>query len=326
MSFRLYLTLSMVFALFCSGPLTQSVTVSAAQESIAFESDKPVEREIAEGETHSYRISLAADEFLHVFIYQRGVNVAATLIAPDGKKLLEADTPRSTQEAESIAHLAETAGEYGIEVRTVDKGAPAGRYEIKVDERRESAPGDEIRLTAQRAFAEGNRLYGENDRESYRKAIDRYEEALGLYRQAGRRVEEAVTLNCTARGYASVYDYTAAIEYYKMALSIYREMRDLQGEGFTLNWLGNTYSDISRYGEAIGYYEQALEARRKAGYRGGEGGTLGNLGNAYKSLSRYEKAIEYYEQSLAIKREVKDRAGEGGGAQQSYACMESSKQ
>src|SRR5437867_3801835 len=96
---------------------------------------KPVEREIAEGEKHSYRVPLAAGEFIHVFIYQRGVNVAATLIAPDGKKLLEADAPRSTQEAEWITHVAAAAGEYTIEVRTVGKGAPPGGYEIKIEEK-----------------------------------------------------------------------------------------------------------------------------------------------------------------------------------------------
>ncbi|MCM3904229.1 MAG: hypothetical protein ND866_21205, partial [Pyrinomonadaceae bacterium] len=57
------------------------------------EQGKPLVREIAEGELHSYRVDLRAGEFLHVVIRQLGVNVAATLIAPDGKKLLEADTP-----------------------------------------------------------------------------------------------------------------------------------------------------------------------------------------------------------------------------------------
>ena len=62
----------------------------------ALEPGKPIEREIAAGDAHSYSLRLEAGEFIHVFVYQRGVNVAATLIGPDGKKLLEADSPLST--------------------------------------------------------------------------------------------------------------------------------------------------------------------------------------------------------------------------------------
>ncbi len=271
---------------------------------------KAVEREIAEGEAHFYSLKLEEGEFVHLFIYQRGVNVSATLVGPDGGKLLEADTPVSTQEAEWITHIAAASGEYRVEVRVVDKGAPAGRYEIKVEEQRKTASGDDIRLSAQKDFSEGNRLYGEKKEESYRKAIDKYKEAVGFFRQAGRRTEEAVTLNCAARAHASVNDHPAAIEHYKTALSIYRELKDVHGEGFALNRIGNAYLNTKRYEEAIIYYEQAVEARRKVGYRAGEGVALSNLGLAYRDLNRYEKAIESFEQALVIKREVKDRRGE----------------
>src|SRR6266478_6511592 len=89
------------------------------------EQGKPLVREVAEGEIHSYRVDLKAGEFLHVVIRQLGVNVTATLIAPNGSKLLEANIPRSTQETEWITHVAMLTGKYSIEVRTVDIGASA---------------------------------------------------------------------------------------------------------------------------------------------------------------------------------------------------------
>jgi len=159
--------------------LARSISVQApgliAEQQL--EPGKPVEREIAEEQTHSYHVKLAGGEFIHLFIYQRGVNVGATLIAPDGKKLLEADIPRSTQEAEWITHLAAAAGEYRVEIRTVEKGSPSGRYEIKIEELRKSAAGDEARLSAQEAFAEANRLFGERN---YRGALEKYQGALSL--------------------------------------------------------------------------------------------------------------------------------------------------
>ena len=285
-----------------------AVQVSDGSGQQLLEQGKPFVREIAEGEIHSYRVDLKVGEFLHVVIRQLGVNVAATLITPDGSKLLEADVPRSTQETEWITHVATLTGKYRIEVRTVDIGAPAGRYEIKIEEQRGPAAGDETRLSAQKAFTDGTRLFGEKN---YRAAIEKYQAALAMYHQLVRRMEEAVTLNCIGRSNASLYDYQVAIERHKDALSIYRELSDLNGEGITLNEIGTAYRSSSHADEAISYYERALEARRKAGYRAGEGGTLRNLGVAYSLLGRQEIAIHHFELSLVIFREVKDRADEG---------------
>ncbi len=273
----------------------------------ALEPGKPVERTIAPGETQSYSMTLAQGEFVHVFIHQRSVNVAAKLLAPDGSTRLDADSPLSTQESDWITHVAAVPGTYGIDVRAVDKRAPPGRYEIKIEERRKSVAGDDIRLSAQRAFADGMRAIGEKN---LRGAIDKYQEALALYRQSGRRVEQAVTINSSGRSSVSLNDYQTAIARHREALVMYRELGDVHGEGYTAHELGNASFAISRFDEAIGYFEQALEARRTAGFRAGEANTLRNLASAYSASSRQEKAIEYYEQALAIARAEKFRSEE----------------
>src|SRR5262245_22409660 len=75
-------------------------TADGQTERRALELQKPVERVIADGETHHYSLRLTAGDFLHVFVRQRGVNVVTTLLGPDGKTLLEADSPVTTQEAD----------------------------------------------------------------------------------------------------------------------------------------------------------------------------------------------------------------------------------
>lgn len=195
------------------------------------EQGSPINREAGDGQTHSFRVDMKAGEFLHVFIRQLGVNVGATLIAPDGTKVLEADVPRSTQEPEWITHVAGPAGKYLIQVRTMDKGAPKGRYEISIDEKRQRAADDETRLAAQRSFADGTQLFNEKN---YRGSVEKYEQALALYRQSGRKLEQAVTLNCLARSSASLYDYQTTIARSKEALSIYHDVGDVHGEGITL--------------------------------------------------------------------------------------------
>jgi hypothetical protein len=44
----------------------------------------PVERELAAGQTHAYRLALNAGQYLHVTIERRGIDVAVVLRGPDG--------------------------------------------------------------------------------------------------------------------------------------------------------------------------------------------------------------------------------------------------
>src|SRR5262249_59535579 len=57
-----------------------------AQEVEALEQGKPIERELAAGESHSYQITLAERDFLSVTVEQRGIDVAVKGGGPDGKQ------------------------------------------------------------------------------------------------------------------------------------------------------------------------------------------------------------------------------------------------
>jgi CHAT domain-containing protein/Flp pilus assembly protein TadD len=199
------------------------------------------------------------------------------------------------------------SGEYRIAVRADDKGAPAGRYAIAFQERRAALPADDGRVSAQRASADGTRAFAEKN---FVRAREKYQEALAIYRQSHRRVEEAATLTAIARTAVSVSDFETALQRFAEALSIYRESGDVHGQGITEYELGNIYFNTSRYDDARRHYEQALDARRTAGYHAGEGMALRGLGSAYSSMSQQEKALDLYEQALAISRAEKARTEE----------------
>src|SRR5215475_9440611 len=61
------------------------------RESIPLELGKPIERELAGGQSHAYQITLAAGQYLDVVVEQRGIDVVATLSGPDGKQIAEFD-------------------------------------------------------------------------------------------------------------------------------------------------------------------------------------------------------------------------------------------
>jgi hypothetical protein len=60
--------------------------------------------------------------------------VLVALFASDGKKLSEVDSPNGTEGPETLSAIAEVSGAYRIEVRSLDKAAQSGRYEIKIAE------------------------------------------------------------------------------------------------------------------------------------------------------------------------------------------------
>ncbi len=84
-----------------------------------------IERELKGDEAHSYSLALTAGQYLNVVVEQKGVDVVVTLFDADGKKVLEVDSPNGTQGAEPILLIVETSGNYRLEVRSLEKTAPA---------------------------------------------------------------------------------------------------------------------------------------------------------------------------------------------------------
>ena len=88
--------LALLLASFLIGPTVHS------QEFQALEVGKPIERELAGGQAHSYQLSLAAGQFLDAVVEQKGIDVVVTLFGPDGKKLIEVDSPNGTPSSTMI--------------------------------------------------------------------------------------------------------------------------------------------------------------------------------------------------------------------------------
>jgi hypothetical protein len=99
----------------------------------------PIERTLAAGQTHSYTISLEQDQFLHLLVDQRGIDVVVRSFSPAGRQLGEVDTPNGANGPEDVTVIAETAGVYRIEVSPLSGYEnPSGRYEIKIVEIRQA--------------------------------------------------------------------------------------------------------------------------------------------------------------------------------------------
>ena len=89
-----------------------------------------------------------------------------------------------------------------------------------------------------------------------------------------------ITLAIWGIAYSDLGEVRRAIDFYEQALGIAREIGDRRGEGNDLGNLGNRYAALGQVARAIEYYEQALAIAKEIGDRRGEGAHLGNLGNS----------------------------------------------
>ena len=334
-----------------SVPSRDPIKVQGNEQVPKLELDKPIERELAGGETHTYRLELASGQYARVVVDQRGINVVVTLSSPDGKKIIELERARIGPEPVSV--LADASGTYLLKLRPLEKGAAIGRYEVRLAELRPGTSQDEKRAAAETLYFEATRLRARDTAESSRQAIEKYEEALPLFQAAtdtfgeasvldvmggawfeldeyrkaitylnqalrlrraiGDRSGEAVTLSTIGRAYTALFEYQTALDYYNQALPLRRAISDRPGEANTLALLAGVHSLLGDYRRALDYLNQALPLRRIAGNRSDEANTLNSIGRAHNLLGDKRKALDYYQQSLAIFRSVGNRAGESTG-------------
>src|SRR5215217_3052705 len=117
-----------------------------------------VERELKGGETHSYRISLVAGQFLYALVEQKDVDVITAVFGPNGKQLSESNSLNDRWGTEPVILVASVAGEYRVDVRSPNDKAPAGRYQIKIIALREATAIDKGHAAAQAAVDEARKL------------------------------------------------------------------------------------------------------------------------------------------------------------------------
>ena len=276
------------------------VSPALAQNSKDLPALSDVERELKGGETHSYRITLTTGQFLHAVVEQQGIDIVATSFAPDGKQLASCDSPNDRWGSESVLLVAEQAGEYRVEIRSPNSKAPAGRYVIHVVALRAATPVDKGHAAALVAFEEGTKLRVQQNAASKRAAIEKYEQALALFRAAGDRYRAGMTLQLMGVAYYPLNDFRKALDCFNQAVSIASELKDKRFEAGTETWIAGMLDILGDVTKALDHHNHALKLAREGGWRLAEGSALASMGKIYSDISEWQKALEFYSQAMAI--------------------------
>ncbi|MFN0111026.1 MAG: CHAT domain-containing protein [Blastocatellia bacterium] len=275
---------------------------SKAQSQITLELNKPVERQIKGGKTHSYPLTLEAGEFARVEVEKKGLDVIAILDHEAGNRLLTEDY---TDEQALVIHVvAENATTYRIGVVTAAEDAPAGAYRIRLVEKRRATQRDKDDCEARRLFQAAMVLHDRPEVESRRLGVDNCLKAAGIFRSIGEHWREGVALNLAGLGYHSTGDLQLAQNVYQQAVTVFRVAGHRSGEANSLINLANVFQWMGEYQLALDCYQRTAQFVRETGSGFILRDYLYNIGNVYSLLGELHLGREFFNQTLAVTRNL----------------------
>jgi CHAT domain-containing protein len=291
-----------------------------------------LERELGGGQNHSYRINVSPGQFLRVIVDQRGIDIVATICAPDGKQIAKVDRPNGAHGPEAISILSDQEGLFILQVRSLEKATPVARYQVRIAEQRNHMPGDDIRIEAEKSMSEGEVLRSRGKLETLRAAVEKFELARTLWHSLNEPYEVALSLyglgwshsEIGSHGmvkfpipvhrlrwsYESRSEHERAIDCFNLSLALMRQLGDGHGQALAQAGLAwpQLYLDLNK--EALESFESAYQLFRTAGNIRGEAIALYGLGWINAVHGEDLKALDNFLKSLPLRQASKDRKGE----------------
>ncbi|MEW6211052.1 MAG: hypothetical protein AB1631_21995 [Acidobacteriota bacterium] len=266
---------------FSSSSAENSSPYSSQGEISTLEHKTPVERELAGEQTHSYRVSLKAGQYVRAAVDQKGIDVAMALFGPDGSKLAEIILPNTLQGRKVIIAVTAEAGDHRLELRSQKKDAAAGRYQVQILDLREATTEDRTRVAVRKLVAEAMNLRLQGTAQSLNKAIEKLQEALPLIRSIRDRYGESEALANMGAAYYSLSDYQKTIEMFTLAIAIWQETGDRQGQAVAYSFIANAHNVLGEWEKVIESLKKALLIHQALGDRFSEAITLANISTFY---------------------------------------------
>jgi CHAT domain-containing protein/Tfp pilus assembly protein PilF len=270
------------------------------------EPEKALQATLAGGQSHAYQFYLRAGEYARVVVEQRSVDLMVACFGPAGQEIFSADSS-VIGDAETVEVIADVPGAYRLRITASESHAPSGRYEIALREIRPSTNRHRMRIAAARAFAAGMNSRKSDKREGFLQAISQVKQALGHWRAAEDRIEEATSLFTIGLLYIETADRQNALQYTTEAFAVAQSTTDQKIIGRALEAIGRVHNNFGDKRNAIEYCERALPLLRAVADRAGEANALDNAGVAYSGAGDKRKALVYFDQAVQIFRELQDR-------------------
>lgn len=281
---------------------------------------EPLSREIPSGGGGVFKISVPAKQYFHIIVEQKGIVLAAELLRAGGQSVVKVENVAGAYGPLHIYEIANTAGDYRLEVRSTEHWARGGPYEIRLQEFRAAVTADEARVTAQRTFTEGQDLLsrareqsGDEANKSRNSAIDKFKAAAQHWRELADPYGEATSLYLIGvtyqRGLGRSQD---AKQFILQALALAPQLaaNEWRLEASLWNDLGVVYDALYDEKNARNALENALRIFDAHNDLRGRASTNNNLGLVHARSGQASEAIKAYQVALSIRQADNDKENE----------------
>lgn len=264
--------------------------------------------EIKGGATQSFNISLAKNEFAEIAVEQRGVVLLATLVDPDGRKVIELDYPAGGHGPIYLSVIATTARTYRLDILSVNTWALPTNYEVTLTSLRNSTPADQLRFKAQLAFSRGKENYTAG---KYSEAIKAYEESLSHWVSIGDYHWQAATHYALSQTYGNRdrKNREKSLKETLRILGIRMAPNDWRLKASSLNDLGALLANAGENDTALSNLNRALNLYTQNADRRGQASALSNIGLVHINTGDPLRAREMLVKAAAHRKAENDKPG-----------------
>jgi len=236
------------------------------------------------------------------------MGLAASLLSGSGAQISGATTiVYSTVQSAVFRVKRGIRTDFRSQKRMMEKNANVRHDRMKSTEPREVMVQDERRIAAEKALAEADRLHRQGTTESLRKAVEKYAEAIALFRAVGDRSGEATVLINLGATYEDLGEKRTALEHYNRALLIAQAWDNQEIKAKMLFITAGAYVSLGEHQNALNYYNLALTSWHALGDQEAEADALAAMSIVYRSLGQHQKALECYNRALPLYRAVGGR-------------------
>lgn len=206
------IVLSFVFSLMFL-PLANSslalfaLWLRAAQE-IRLEPDRPIERELSLRQSHEYQLLLLSEQFLRLTIEPQGADVSLELKNPEGQKVLETNLT-GVGGQERLSYRSTVGGTFRLKVVSMSGGKAMGTYRLNLTLRQQASAQEQNMIAAERLLKEAQALA--ESPATAPQAIQKTEQSLAVWREAGEPYWEAYSLNLMAVAWSAQAKHEKAL-------------------------------------------------------------------------------------------------------------------
>lgn len=270
--------------------------------------NQPVERAIAKGEVHRFRVRLEKGQFVRFVLDQNNVDVTLAVSKPNQPPFLDADSPYGNKSIESLSFMAEEAGEYVLEVRALLSNLLSGNYSLQAEGFQPPQADENRHIQAAKLLREGQKITEQRTADAWQQAILKYQEVIQEWQSLRDQQEEIKTLYLMGEAYRKGAQNENAINAYQHSRELAKQTGNSRAEAYAWMQLGFTYLSLDQE-KARDSFQQAWELWKTLGDKINEATTLHNLSAAYNILGDWELASGYCKQVITMRKELRDWQG-----------------